>query len=127
MDSAQEARVLAQYKSLRRVSITANAIVGFMAFLAIVLWGFFVYARYQDIEELTCRDRITTYAGRIRDDRDNQGWDALVSSAEKAPNQDVQEIARQMRAKITQLQGANDLRDEAFSLCAADSNFNPPR
>jgi hypothetical protein len=127
MDEAQEARVYAQYKSLKKVSITANVAVGFMAFLAIVLWGFLMYLRYQDMEEMNCRGRIVTYAERLRDDRDSQGWDALVSSAEKDPNQDVKAIVQQMRIKITQLKGANDLRDDAFNLCSVDSNFQPPR
>jgi len=127
MDSAQEARVLAQYKSLRKVSVTANIAVGFMAFLAIVLWGYLMYLRNQDMEAMNCRGRIVTYAERLRDDRDSQGWDALVTSAEKDPNQDVKEIVRQMRIKIELLKGANDLRDDAFAICDANSDFQPPR
>lgn len=114
-------------RSLKRISIIANVIVGLLACVAIILVLFDLYLRNEDRMQVACRSRITAYAEGLRDDRDNQGWDALVSSAERDPNRDVKEIARQMRAKIQLLGNAQSLRFDAFHICEANSDFQPPR
>lgn len=113
--------------SLKRISIIANVIVGTIATLAILLALFDLYIRNEDRKQIACRAQITAYAEGLRDDRDNQGWDALVSSAERDPNRDVKEIARQMRIKINALGTAQGLRYDAFNICEANPDFQPPR
>lgn len=113
--------------SLKRVSIIANLIVGVLATAAILLVLFDLHIRNEDRRQMVCRTRITAFAEGLRDDRDNSGWDALVSSAERDPNRDVKEIARQMRIKIQSLNAAAALRSDAFNICDANPDFEPPR
>jgi hypothetical protein len=113
--------------NLKKVSVIANVIVGVLATSAILLALFDMYTRNEDRQQSMCRARINAYAEGLRDERDNNGWDALVSSAERDPNRDVKEIARQMRIKIDNLKSASNLRSDAFNVCNANSDFEPPR
>lgn len=120
-------------KSLKRISLIANAVVGLMALAAIIFCLFLLKARHDDQIEIECRSRINIYSADIRDAIDTQGWAALVvlslnKEDSTHTSQDPSEIARQMYVNINELNTrAKDLRTDQFAICSADPDFDPRR
>jgi hypothetical protein len=118
---------LTQYNNLKRISVIANVITSSLAIAAIVLSIHLLQVNEQLQNTRECTRRIDLYASDLRDDINVKGWDSLVTRAEGDNNQDVREIARTMRLKITQLNDSRDMRNKAIQICDANPDFEPPR
>lgn len=121
-----EIPIPSSYTNLKKISIIANAIAGFLAAVAIIAVCILFVAFERGQEKIACIRRIDLFVQDLRDDVQLTGWATLVARAQGDTNQDVRQIAADMDSNIKTIKDSKALRHDAISICDKNSDFQPP-